>query len=703
MGPKGPFTQGTRPLDECLLPSHTRAVFRSVARPLVAVAAAALIGGIAFVAPPVVRAAPAGLQVVTHASYVLLPSERRIHVTVEALATNERPDPAGGQYYYTAARFAVQPAIRNLAASSGSTTLAARVVSSTAEFSAIEVPFGRGLFHGATYAFTFAYDIVDPGGVPKRDVRVAASLVAFPVWAFGSQGTAGSSVSVTVPAGYTVTIEAGDLTSSPTPGGATVLSADTIPDPAAFFAYLTAERPGAFHETTATVRLPDGAVTVLIRAWEDDPDWGRRVTSIISKGLPVLSDLIGLDYLVHGELQVDEAAGSRLGDYAGVYNSETESIDLRYDGDGYTTLHETAHTWFNDNLFSGRWIAEAWAEYYGVEAGKKIGTDGQAFVLTSQLSTARIQLNAWAGVGEEPPLREEYAYAASYRLAQLIEARAGLAGLRKVWQAAENGESSYQPSRPGPSPEKGVVTTVEGWQRLLDLLEERTGHGYVDLWRQWVVTAAQAATLDERATARADYARTVSSARDLQLPYEVRYLLGAWQFEALQQELVDARSVLTDRDRIAAAAARLNLVVPATVKTDFESGTSFDLAKRDAASELTALTTLESSSDSLARSPSALEWVGLLFADPTRQLGMARTAFEKGDAGSATRDANEAAQERAGATVAGRLRVSVAGGAVLLLDGLAMGGLALRRRRRRQAANGRRSAEELSSETEPVA
>ena len=659
-------------------------MFRKVAGPLVAAAAAALVGGIAFVAPPMVRAAPDGLQVVTHASYVVLPTEKRIHVTVEARATNLTPDPPDGRYYYTAARFAVHPAIQNLTASSGSSTLAARVVSSSKEFSAVEVAFGQSLFHGATYAFTFAYDIVDPGGVPKRDVRVAASLVAFPVWAFGSQGTAGSSVSVTIPAGYTVTIEAGELTTGQGPGGATVLTATAIGDPVSFFAYITAERPGAFQETSATIRLPDGPVTVLIRAWDDDPAWGTRIKAIVSKGLPVLRDLIGLGYQVHGELQIDEAAASRLGDYAGVYNSEAESIEVRYDADGYTTLHETAHTWFNDNLFSGRWIAEAWAEYYGVEAGKRIGTDGQAFVLTPQLSASRIPLNAWAAIGVEPPLTEEYAYAASYRLAQLIEARAGLTGLREVWQAVENGESSYRPNHPGVSPEKGLATTVEGWQRLLDLLEERTRHTYGDLWRQWVVTDAQAPMLEERATARADYARTVAAAGNWELPYQVRYTLGAWQFGTLQLELADARSVLTDRDRIAAAAARLNLVVPATVKTDFESGTTFDNAKHDAASELTALAAVQSASAVLARSPSALESIGLLFADPGRYLQTARTAFEKGDADSATRDAHAAAQERAGAADAGRLRVSVAGGATLLLDGFAMGGLALRRRRRRR-------------------
>src|SRR5207247_1948093 len=153
-------------------------------------------------------------------------------------------------------------------------------------------------------------------------------------------------------------------------------TASHLSDPATFFAYVTAERPGAFRETFTTVRLAEGPVTVLIRAWDDDPDWGARIKTIESKGLPVLSELIGLGYEVHGQLRVEEAAGSRLGDYARVYNPVTETIDVRYDADGYTALHETAHTWFNENLFTGRWVSEAWAEYYGVEAGKRIGTDG---------------------------------------------------------------------------------------------------------------------------------------------------------------------------------------------------------------------------------------------------------------------------------------------------------------------------------------
>ena len=645
---------------------------------------ATLIRGISGVAPRTARAASDGLQILAHASYVVLPAQKRIHVEVQAWATNVTPDPPNERIYYTAARFGVQPGIRNLIAWSGSVTLAARIISSSTESSGIEIPFAQGVFHGVTYPFTYAFDIVDSGTAPRRDIRVATSLAAFPVWAWGSAGTA-STVSVTIPAGYTVRVGPGDLATSHAANGTTVLTARDMTDPGTFFAYVTAEGPGAFRQTSTTVRLPDGPVTIMIRTWDDDPAWGTRITGIVSKGLPVLRQLIGLDYLVHGQLRVEEAAGSQLGDYAGIYNPETETIDVRYDADGYTTLHETAHTWFNENLFTGRWIGEAWAEYYGVEAGKRIRTDGDPFALTSPLLAAKIPLNAWKAAGTEPKLTEDFAYAASYRLAQLIAARAGPAGLQAVWRAAEDGEASYQPSHPGSAPEKGVAKTAEGWQQLLDLLEERTKHDYTDLWRHWVVTKDETRILNDRAAGRADYARAVIEAGAWELPSDVRYDLGTWQFGALQDELSGARSVLAFRDPITTAAARLDLHVPTTVRTDFEAG-NVTLGKQDATAELSALTALSSATAALGRSPSALESVGLLFADPAPHLVAARAAFEHGDADRASTNATSAAQARASAADLGRLRVGVVGGGVLLIDGLAMAGLTLRRRRRRSLA-----------------
>ncbi len=663
------------------------AVKRSVTGRLFAVAAAVLLGGFVVVTPPAARAADTGLQIVTDTRYTAVPAEKRIAVTIDAVATDTTPDPPNGQYYYTAARFAVQPGITNLSASSGGRTLVSRIVDSSAEFTTIEVAFGRAVFHAQSISFAVSFDITDPGGRPNRDVRVAGSLVAFPVWAFGTENTAGSTVAVVIPAGYSVTVGAGTLSSASGSGGTTVLTATTIPDPYSFFAYITAERPGAYAETTAPVVLPEGTVSVLIRAWDDDPDWGTQLTSLMTRGIPVLRNLIGLDYEIHGELKVEEAATSRLGDYAGVYNDVTETIDVRYDADGYTALHEAAHTWFNDSLFPDRWIGEAWAEYYGVAAGKEIGADGDIFTLTPELQAAKIPLNAWGTIGSEPATTEDYAYAASYELAQLIAARTTTSGLQKVWQAAHDGEASYQPpgASAGAGPEKGASVDIGGWQRLLDLLEERTGANYDDLWRTWVVTPQQQSAMDARVTARAEYDQTVTAAGDWQLPYEVRYTMGAWQFGQADALLTDARAVLAERARIESQAATLALVVPDTLRTAFEAGPTFDVAKRDASEELTALTAIESASETLKRDPSPVEWVGLLFSDPGQQLAAARSAFGDGEATDATASADAARAGREGAADAGRLRVAVAGGSLLVLDGLAMGGLALRRRRMRAA------------------
>jgi len=655
-------------------------------RPLLAVLAATLIGGTSFLSPPPARAADVGLQIVTQARYTAFPSQKRVHVAVDAVATNVTPDPPSGRYYYSEARFAVQPAIRNLTATQGERTLTTRIVSTSSEFTQIAVAFASSLFHGQSISFRVSFDIVDPGGVPQRDVRIAASLVAFPVWAFGSQGTPGSSVSVVIPADYTTTVVAGQLVRTVGANGATVLSAASIPDPEAFFAYLTAERPGAFVDRTATARLPQGTVSVVVRSWDDDPEWGTHEQELISRGLPQLQALIGLPYLVHGELTVEEAAVGRLGDYAGVYDYVTEIMRVRFDADDYTTLHETAHTWFNATLLSGRWIAEAFAEYYAVEAGKRIGATGQIFTLTPQLNAAKIPLNAWGAIGEEPQVTEDYAYAATYRLAQLIAARAKTAGLQLVWVAAHDGDASYQPAHAGGTPEKETAETVNGWQRLLDLLEERTGTSYDDLWRSWVITPAQRQELTDRATARTDYDQTVTTAGTWELPAFVRYDMGAWQFNQVTTELGQARSILADRGRIATEAASLSLTVPARLEHEFEAATTFAAPMATARQELDALGGIASARQTLAASPSPLEWVGLLAANPTVQLDAARTAFEQGQPDTALADARAAQAERTDAADAGRLRVAVGGGSLLILDGLAMGGLALRRRRPRVAA-----------------
>lgn len=683
--------------------AHTAAVHRPVAARMLGLAAATLIGGLTLVHPPVAPAADVGLQIVVNTHYTALPAQGRVHVALDAVATNLKPDPPDGRYYFSAARFTVQPAIQNLTATSGGVALNARMIASTPAYSAIEVSFARQLFHGESYRFTASFDMTDPGGIPQRDIRVARSLVAFPVWAFGTETTAGGSVTVTLPAGYVVTVESGEMTRATGQGGTTVLTATSIPDPFAFFAYVTAEGPDAFKDNELHIPIPPKSAAVLVRAWIDDPDWGQWVADLMVRGLPVLQQMIGLDYDVGTRLVVEEAAASRLQDYAGEYHDVTKLIDLRYDADGTTALHESAHIWFNDRLLADRWIEEAWAEWYAVQAGAQLHASGQPFKVTAELRKHKIPLNAWGAVGTEDAATELYAYSASYELASTIASRTDLAGLRSVWAAARAYEMAYQPVHA--SQPETAARVAAGWQVLLDLLEERTSTSYSDLWSSLVVTDAQAPQLVERQAARGEYTSAVTAAGAWELPRVIRADMSAWRFTAAENLIRAADAVLEQRGAIARLAASLGVTPPATLRTAFETGADLGPAATEASAELVALSAIGSAQSAIRTSPSPVEWVGLLFNAPDATLASARTAFQAGNSTAAAADANQARTVRADAASAGRVRILAGGGGILAADGAVMLLLVGRRRARRRAAARQVAAEAagVAPDAAPVA
>ncbi|HEY8180190.1 MAG TPA: hypothetical protein VIH33_07285 [Candidatus Limnocylindria bacterium] len=642
-----------------------------------------------LIAPPApAAAADRGLVVVAQARYQVLPADHRIHVTVDAVATSLEPDTPEGQVYFSGITFAAPGGASRIAASSGGHSIGARIQSGDNDFTIIEVNFGRSIFYRQSYPYTVSFDLVDPGGAGTRDLRIGSSLAAFPVWAFGTQGEPGGSVRVELPEGFTPAVQGSAMTTGQLPDGGVLLTAQPG-DPLAFFTYITADRPGAFADSNMSLDVHGTRARLLIRAWDDDPAWDQQVTRLLRRGLPALQSLIGLDYPVRGRLSVEEAATSRLGEYAGIYNRLTGVIRVRYDADPFVTLHETAHVWFNGELFEDRWIGEAWAEFYGVTAGRRIGASGATFDLTDELLGARIPLNDWGAIGVESLQVEDFAYAATYSLAQRIADRTDLAGLREVWQAADTAEMAYQPIHGHGPAARGVPFDVAGWQRLLDLLEERTAASYTDLWQDWVVNDDQQTQLAARQSARHLYAATVAAAADWELPASIRAEMGAWQFDEARQALNNAGGVLDDRDRIVAAAADLKLTPPDTLRAAFEGEGALPAAAGEADAETQALAALASASAQLASEPALVETIGLLGTDPGAELTEARDAFESGDLELADQAASRAAAARDGADDAGRVRVVVAGGTILVLDALFLGLLFGQRQRRhnRQVAS----------------
>ena len=669
-------------LSGILRPMRPRHARRSAAPRLMGWAAFAAIGAVLIGAPPPVAAADNGLVVVAQARYQVLPAEHRIHVTIDAVATSRERDTAEGRVYYSGITFAVQGGATNLAASSRGQPIGARVASVDDDFTGVEVTFGRGVFYGQSYPYTVSFDLLDPGGAGTRDLRIGSSLAAFPVWAFGTSEEPGGSVRVELPAGYTASIQGWDMTESTLPGGGLLLSAEPD-DPLAFFAYVSADRPGAFANKKLTLDVNGTPAELLVRAWDDDPAWDKQVTRLLKRGIPTLQSLIGVEYPVSGRLSVEEAATSRLGEYAGIYNRLTGVIRVRYDADAFVTLHEAAHIWFNGELFEDRWIGEAWAEFYGVTAGRRIGASGAVFDLTDDLLDARIPLNDWGAVGIESLETEDFAYAATYALAQRIASRTDLAALRDVWRAAASAEMAYQPIHTGAAAH-GVPFDLAGWQQLLDLLEQRTGESYTDLWQDWVVNADQQSQLAARQAARHAYAEAVAAAEDWELPTSIRAEMGAWQFDAAREALDDASEVLADRDQIRDGAGELELTPPDALRVTFEGTDGLAAAAEEADAERVALTVLAAASEQLDGQPGIVTSIGLLGTDPEADLTTAREAFESGDLDRATAAAARAADVRGGADDAGRVRVTVAGGAVLLLDALGLGLLFARRQRHRR-------------------
>jgi hypothetical protein len=629
---------------------------------LLAIAPAAIPGRVAL-------AADRGLVVLAQTRYTALPEEERVRVTIDAVATSYTPNPVDGLAYYPSTSFAVQAGATHIAASSGGTALEVSLDTSASDFIGVTVNFIEGVFFQQSVEFRVTFDLPDPGGAPDRNLRISPSIVAFPIWAFGTAEEPGGSVTVILPGGFRPTVQGGPLVASTGAGGEIILATESLPDPFAFFAYLSADRAGAFVDTLLTVQVGDQAAAIKVRAWQDDAEWGTTMSALMTDGLPELHELIGLPYPNPGTLTVEEAATSRLGEYAGVYNNLTGIIRVRYDADAYVGLHEAAHIWFNGDLFRDRWIGEAYAEFYGVEAAKAIGATGDVFDLTDELMANKIPLNDWGEIGAVEIGVEEYAYAATYHLALLIFERTDLAGLRAVWLGAHNAEMAYQPANGDSDPDRGVEFHLEGWQELLDLLEARAGATFADLWTDWVVNADEQHQLEERAVARDQYDAVVAEAGSWNLPKDLRYAMGSWKFDDAEAAMTSASAVLDSREQIERDAGDLHLTPPAELQELFERDGGLKAAQAEADLQIEALADIAAATDRLAEKETILETIGLLGEDPDAQLASARDLYEGDELNEASRDAEQALADRTGAAEAGQTRVLVAGAGVVVLGG----------------------------------
>lgn len=685
---------------------------RIVALTLLASLAASLAPALA---PPADAAAP-NLTITSDTRYVVDPAQGRVHVTAALTAVNHLRNTKTRQFYFDHAFLAVQPRTTGYKVASSTGSPRVSVATRNKDHTLLRIDFGKRLNAGATRALTLTFDIVDKGGEPTRETRIGSSLVSFAAWAFATSSTPGGSVSVVWPAGFNIEVAPGQLGEPKTDAsGSIVYSSGRLAEPLAFFAYFVADKPNAYVETLLPVEIDGRPLEIAIRSWPDDPAWAKRIRGVLAEGLPALSAAIGLPWLDDRRLVVAEAISRSSGGYSGRYDPETGRIEIAYYADSLVVLHEAAHAWFDGRLLADRWANEGFATWYAGSAAGALGMKVPPITLTPEIQKHRIPLNAWGPVGIGDVGVEDFGYAASAELARQVAQRAGPTGLASVWEAARQGIGAYQPeglardsaggapgsgTAPGGSDTRPVEAGAPApdWRGLLDLLEDRTGRDYGDLWRAWVIRPVESKLLDDREAARRKYDQVVRRAADWQLPALVRQAMRAWQFDQAMELLAAADRVLDGRDAVTEAASAAGLLVPRTLEAAFEGNGSFAAAATEADAELQTIAAYERATAARPAAPDVMQQVGLWGTTPGIDLTSAADAFAAGNLQAAVDGSLRAQLAWDGAQELGRNRamtILAATLAALIAVAIIVGRIRSARRRWHRRSAARAYAREL--------
>lgn len=613
-------------------------------------------------APASVAGAQSNLSYTSDSTWRADPTAGRVHVLAAIALTSHTVDDPNLRYYYDRIQLTLPPSSAVVVADDNDVQLPVSVQAASSLGVVVLVGLGQRLYSGQSMSFDLKFDLVDKGGSTDRDLRIGRNLMSFPVKAFGSPDTPGSTVTVVFPSDFAVQEEYGGLTRAVYGSGEVVFSSGVLDDATALDAWFTAVQPvppGSYRVRSITI----GPLHVALRYWADDVGWADQVERVLREGYPILHDLIGLGDPIGTTLTVEEAASEEIGGFSASYDTSNGQVLVSYFADPLVILHEAAHMWFNGDLLSDRWANEGFASYYAQQAVDRLGFPDHSPVLTDRMRQAAVPLNDWVDAGQASSATDSYLYGASLRVAQLIAGEVGQEDLRSVWSAARSDRAAYQPLH------LPATEILEGgpadWRRILDLLERTSGLSLDGIWRQWVVDPDRESLLDQRSMAVAAYTSAQDAAGDWDLPPEIRRSMDIWQFQQAGIFISQARGVVAQRDQIVAQSATEQTTPPANLKSAF--GHSLSDATAEAAAELAVLQEMTAARVARTDNVDAARGLGLLGSDPAADLTAAREAFASGDITRARALASRARIAWQSAGNAGQARIF---GGVCLLVGI---------------------------------
>ena len=495
-----------------------------------------------------------------------IPTKQRVHVTVDADGDQPpRRDTKTRRYYFDRAYLAVQPGTTDFKISAGDRRPAVQRRQTKPDHTLLRIDFGQRLPAGTTRTLQLTFDLPDPG----RRRRPATSgsgrrLVAFPVWAFASDRTPGGSVERRLPGGLRRRRRARQLGEPDDRRRRPDVSprAHASPSRLTFFAYVVADRPGAYTETTRPRRgRRRGRSTSRSAPGPTIPVGPKRVGGLLERGLPALGD--GDRAAVARRAAARRRRGGQPHDRPATpaastprpAGSRSPTTPIRSSSSTRPpTPGSTAGCW----RIAGRTRHSRRSTPIAAATLDRRGDRGRR--ADRRAPAARVPLNAWRPVGLEragrprttatprrwswparsPSGRDRRACARVWRRRRGSGVRRRPTSRGDASTGEPGSARTHRPSRSGPP----------DWRGLLDLLEDRTGQTYDDLWRAWVVRRRRRAARRARRRGR-EYDAVIRRAGDWELPRVIRDAMRAWQFEQATELLAaaDGRSTSGRRSR----------------------------------------------------------------------------------------------------------------------------------------------------------
>ncbi len=627
-------------------------------------------------------AADGGLNVSSSYTYTVDPSSDVVHVLADMTFTNVVPDTTSGNitnrtYFKSFSLPLPVEAVNTVALQNGrALALSPEPIDGTSEYFRLRINFASNLYASENAHVIVTYDIT--GQAPRATsgpTRINAAYVAFNAYGIADSGKL--TVRIVVPSAYTVDKLGSDVVQTSEDGN-TVYTATNIDKPNDFNIFVSARNDAALEATSLTA---DGHDFVL-RSWPGDTDWKAFAQQQINVGVPALKDLIGQPWPVTGSIDVSEAFTPYLYGYAGWFNPTSRKLEIGEDLDAQVMIHELSHAWFNDSLFSERWVNEGMAQEYSDLANEKLGLAAVAPKDISLAEPGVVKLNEWG----DPLLAtgandtETYGYNASWSVIKQIVDEVGVDKMRDIFAAATKHTISYVGNATAEAD-----NTPTDWRRFLDLADQLGGATKADdLFRSYVITAPQIDELSTRDTARTHYTALAAAGSGWAPPLAVRRAMSEWTFSSAETLITEATTALKTRDELTGVVKPLDVTAPAALQHSYESA-EFDLKSTQkqlddqlgAAKQLTAATAAESADHGLFGT------VGLVGEHMKADLADAKTAFEQGNTSLARAKSAAVIDAVNGSHDVGRNRVLLAGLALLSLVLLFVGLALLIRRRRR--------------------